>query len=59
MLSVTYGAGGGFWRICRIASGTATYSKIEATDEDEDYTDRVTLDGDILWVVFGTRMEKR
>lgn len=54
LLSVTYGAGNfAMWRITPIRYGTAKYSKVEATDEDKDYSDRVTLDGDIKWVVCG------
>jgi hypothetical protein len=59
VLSVKYGdATGGFWRINRVRVGTATYAKTEATDEDDDYSDRVTLEGDLRWVVVGTQLDK-
>jgi len=56
LLTISYGAGGsGFWRINRLCAGAANYVKVEATDEDTDYSDRVTLSGDNLrWVVCGT-----
>jgi hypothetical protein len=43
----------GFWRINRLAPGSATYEKHEATDIITSYTDRVVLIGEIKWVVFG------
>ena len=48
----------GCWRIRPVFHGTAKYEKREATDEDKDYSDRVTLDGDLRWVVYGTAMAK-
>ena len=43
------------WRVNRVAAGSASYSKTEALDADmDDYTDRVTLTGDIAWVVCGS-----
>lgn len=57
VLSVVYGKDG-LWTLRRVVTGTASFSKHDATDEDEDYSDRVTLDGNILWVVCGTRFER-
>lgn len=48
----------GCWRFNRICHGMAAYTKIEATDPDENYADHVHLDGDIRWVVFGERLER-
>ena len=48
LLSINYT--GGFWRINRIATGTCAYEKVEATDEDDDYSDKVTLTGEVRWV---------
>lgn len=54
LLSVVYGGGKeAFWRIAPIRYGAAKYTLHQATDEDKDYSDRVTLDGDIQWVVCG------
>jgi hypothetical protein len=50
VLSVRYD---GFWRIHRLAIGSARCVKRDGTDEDTDYSDRVTLTGDIRWVVCG------
>ena len=58
VLSVTYGEDGSFWRINRIHKGKAKYEKVEATNEDEAYSDVVTLTGDIKWVGFGKEMAK-
>lgn len=58
VLSVTYGDDGGFWRINRVREGTAKYEKEEATDEDDDYSDVVTLTGRIKWVGFGKELVK-
>lgn len=59
LLQIQYGAGGqGFWRIVPIRYGTAKYSKIESTDEDENYSDRVTLDGEVKWVLHGKTWTK-
>lgn len=43
----------GIWRFTRIATGTATYSKVEG-DVEKDTFDVVTLEGDIKWVVIGS-----
>jgi len=54
LLQIQYGAGGNaFWRITPLIYGSAKYRKVEATDEDENYSDVVTLEGDIKWVVCG------
>lgn len=53
ILSVNYGKEG-IWRVNRLQAGSAAMDKIEATDPDGDYTDRVTLRGDIKWVCGGS-----
>jgi hypothetical protein len=54
VLEIVYGAGSeGFWRIRRLATGKAKYELVEADDEQTNYSDRVTLTGDIKWVVAG------
>lgn len=57
VLSVEY-TKGGFWRIFWVAAGTAVFTKVEATDPDDEYSDRVTLVGDLKWVVFGTSFDR-
>lgn len=42
----------GTWRITRLRSGSAAFA-LEQADEDEG-TDRATLDGDVRWVVHGS-----
>ncbi len=59
VLSVIYAADG-CWRVNRIAEGTAKFEKIEAEGPDTaNYTDRVTLTGDIKWMVAGHWMTTR
>lgn len=49
----------GVWRVIRVCEGTATFSKHEASEDDEDdYSDRVTLMGDIKWCVHGIDIQK-
>ena len=44
----------GIWRITRLAEGKAEFEKDEnPPTDDERYSDRVTLTGDLRWVVFG------
>lgn len=57
VLSVKYDDDG-CWRINRVVEGTATYEKKEATDPDGDYTDRVTLTGDVKWVLYGKELAR-
>jgi hypothetical protein len=52
VLTVEYDSEG-FWRVNRVHVGTARYEKTEATDPDGDYSDRVTLTGDLKWMVAG------
>ena len=40
----------GFWRINVIASAGREYTLVPGTDVDDDYSDRLTVDGDIEWV---------
>jgi hypothetical protein len=59
ILRVEYGAKeSAFWRITPVWKGSATYSKTEATNEDDDYSDRVTLEGTFKWVVCGSHWAK-
>jgi hypothetical protein len=48
----------GCWRFVRLARGSAEFTKTEATDPDGDYTDRVSLVGDIRWCVYGSEFER-
>lgn len=49
----------GVWRITPTARGTAALEKTEAVScEDKNYTDRVTLTGDLKWVVRGKEFVK-
>jgi hypothetical protein len=41
----------GVWRLTRIAAGTATFTLTPGTD-DRQHSDRVTLDGDVRWIVY-------
>ena len=60
LLQIQYGVGGNaFWRIQPLVYGTAKYSKVEATDEDDNYSDVVTLDGKFKWVVCGDQWAKK
>lgn len=53
VLSVVYDDEG-CWRINRVAKGTAKINKIDAEGPDSDnYSDRVTLTGEIKWCVSG------
>lgn len=56
-LSINYNKDG-FWRINRLAIGSAEYFKHEGMDEDGDYSDIVTLKGDIKWAVGGKNFAK-
>ena len=58
VIGVKY-ADDGCWRLNRLQKGTADYSKKEADGTDTDnYTDRVTLKGDLKWCVLGSAMAK-
>lgn len=59
LLSVLYDAQG-IWRFAPLARGSAEFGKIEATDADTDYTDRVTLKSDrpFTWVVCGSQVAR-
>lgn len=55
-LSVVYDKDG-CWRVNRVAEGTAKIEKVEADVADTaNYSDRVTLTGDIRWCVAGNYM---
>lgn len=49
----------GFWRITPTAKGPAFIRIDQATDEDEDYTDKARVSGDVRWVVHGRHYTKR
>lgn len=50
VLSIEY-AGKGVWRIEPVLPGNASLNIVKAPEDDEDnYSDRATLDGDIRWV---------
>lgn len=58
VLSVEYDSDG-CWRVNRVAEGSATMHKVEAEGPDSDnYSDRVTLTGDIKWVIAGNWMRR-
>jgi hypothetical protein len=57
LLSIDY-TKDGTWRIHRMSTGTAAFSKTEATDSGDDYTDKATLEGDLSWVIHGKNMAK-
>jgi len=42
----------GIWRLTRLASGSATFEKVEG-DVEKDTNDVVTLRGEIKWAVLG------
>lgn len=55
----------GCWRFARIVEGSAKFSKLEADEADKSgsrptgepwYSDVVTLDGDVSWVICGTNV---
>ena len=47
----------GVWRFTLVHKGTAEMEKQEApANDEENYSDRITLTGDIEWVMFGTEM---
>lgn len=57
VLSIAYTQG--LWRIHRITLGSADLQKEECLPDDEDnYTDRVTLTGDIKWCVCGPNFQR-
>jgi hypothetical protein len=58
LLHVTYGANRqALWRITPLAIGSAAYEKKEATNEKDNYSDRVTLTlappAEFHWIVLG------
>lgn len=57
VLSVRY-TDEGLWRINRIRGGSAAYEHQDAEDPDGVYTDKVTLTGDLTWVVCGRGFQK-
>jgi hypothetical protein len=58
LLSITY-TDDGLWKISPISVGSKTILGIEsATDIDDNYSDRVTLEGEFRWVVMGTELAR-
>ena len=58
VLSVAYDKDG-CWRVNRVAEGSAKMEKVDTEGPDTDnYSDRVTLTGDIRWMVAGNYMAK-
>lgn len=49
----------GMWRFKPLATGAATMTKVEADDPDDNYSDVVTLEGDLAWVALATDIAKR
>ena len=56
VLSVAYDQDG-IWRFARVATGNASFSKIEG-DVAADKNDEVILEGNVAWCVFGTQFEQ-
>lgn len=49
----------GVWRFTTHTSGSAKMSKVEAPkDDDDNYSDVVTLEGDIAWIALATNIAK-
>lgn len=57
LLSVLYDQDG-CWRFHRVTAGSADFAKTEG-DPDGDYTDRVTLTGDIRWVALVSQIARK
>jgi hypothetical protein len=58
VLRIEYGDAG-VWRITKAATGSGEVQIKQAAEDDEDsYSDRATLTGDVRWVVHGTRIER-
>ncbi len=53
LATIAYGMDGSFWRIHVLTPGTTPHTLAKATDEKDDYTDRLVVEGDIKWVVVG------
>ena len=50
---------GGFWRIHVLSTGSCPGLRlVQATDEEKDYSDRLSLEGDFKWVVCGRDCER-
>lgn len=44
---------GGFWRIAVLRPGTSAFTLVQGTDSTNDYTDVLTVEGPVEWVVVG------
>lgn len=54
LATIAYGQGDeAFWRIHVLVPGTAPYKLTQATDESSDYSDKLTIEGEVAWVVVG------
>jgi hypothetical protein len=59
LLSITY-TNVGFWKISVISLGGQTaLIMAKATDLDNDYSDKVILNGDFSWVLMGTDLVRK
>lgn len=57
--TVLKGSYNGTWRFVQHTKGTATFNKVEAPEDDDDnYSDVVTIEGDIAWVALGSQIAK-
>lgn len=43
----------GVWRINTLRRGTATFTKVDGIPDSDQYSDVVTLEGEVKWVCFG------
>jgi hypothetical protein len=62
LLHIVYGQGSGaFWRITVRSKGPAFWAKHEATDEETDYSDKITLKSEkpFMWVLKGDTLNFR
>ena len=59
VLSVEYGHGG-VWRIAPMSAPDDRVSIVQApADDDDNYSDRATVRGDVFWVVYGSYFSRR
>lgn len=50
----------GVWRITQVEYGASEFQKEEAPTKDEDnYSDRVTLTGNLTWCLYGTGLARQ
>jgi hypothetical protein len=58
VLHVEYGSEG-IWRIHQSVKGAAEFANVPGDDPEDNYTDRVTLTGDVGWVVHGRQLVRK